>query len=197
MGTDLLRDDAKCREAFRRGERWAMAAVYRNYAPLAYTIVSQGFGGFRGFFDPVLRDDAVQNIFAAAFEERARLAYDGIQDYARFLRGLAQNICRQMLDRGRRFARTPETEVAAVPQAEPDAELELIDAEAERVCRKFRESLTDAAEKAVLVRYFTDGEAEETLAEELSLTRYRLRKVIADVRKKMTRYLKEHGIDGT
>lgn len=195
MGTDLLRDDAKCREAFRKGERWAMAAVYRAYAPLAYTIVSQGFGGFRGFYDPVLRDDAVQNIFAAAFEARARLAYDGLNDYARFLRGLAQNVCRQMLDRDRRFQRTPDDDVAAVPQAEPDAESELIDAEAQDVCRRFRESLSDPMEKAVLTRYFADGEAEETLADALGLTRYRLRKIIGDVKKKMTRYLKEHGID--
>ena len=195
MGTDLLRDDAKCREAFRKGERWAMAAVYRTYAPLAYTIVSQGFGGFRGFYDPVLRDDAVQNIFAAAFEARARLAYDGLNDYARFLRGLAQNVCRQMLDRDRRFQRTPDDDVAAVPQAEPDAESELIDAQAQDVCRRFRESLSDPMEKAVLTRYFADGEAEETLADALGLTRYRLRKIIGDVKKKMTRYLKEHGID--
>src|SRR5690606_21160993 len=77
MSDDLLRDDAVCREAFRRGERWAMEAVYRRYLPLIHTVVSRGFSGFRGFFDPVQRDDAVQAIFAAAFEERARLAYDG------------------------------------------------------------------------------------------------------------------------
>ena len=193
MGDDLLRDDATCREAFRRGERWAMEAVYRSYAPLVHVVVRQGFGGFRGFYDPVTRDDAVQNVFAAAFEERARLAYDGIADYARFLRGLAHNICRQMLDKDRRFARTPEVEPEP---AGHDVEAAFIDEETRRICAGFAASLTDARERDVLTRYFGDGAAEETLAPELGLTRYRLRKIIATVKKKMTRYLVEHGLDG-
>jgi len=192
---DLLRDDARCREAFRRGERWAMEAVYRSYAPLIHLVVRQGFGGFRGFYDAVTRDDAVQTIFAAAFEERARLAYDGVHDYARFLRGLAHNVCRQMLDKDRRFARTPDPEPAATVPA-PDLEAELIDAETRALCRAFADSLKDPHERVVLARYFQDGAAEEALAPELGLTRYRLRKVIAAVKKKMTRYLAEHGLDG-
>lgn len=195
MGDDLLRDDARCREAFRRGERWAMEAVYRSYAPLVHIVVRQGFGGFRGFYDPVTRDDAVQTVFAAAFEERARLAYDGIQDYARFLRGLAHNVCRQMLDKDRRFARVPDPEPDA-HEAGPDLETQLIDAETKKICAGFAGSLQDAHERAVLTRYFCDGAAEETLAPELDVTRYRLRKIIATVKKKMARYLTEHGLDG-
>jgi len=193
MDDDLLRDDARCREAFRRGERWAMEAVYRTYAPLIHVVVRQGFGGFRGFYDPVTRDDAVQNVFTAAFEERARLAYDGVHDYARFLRGLAHNICRQMLDKDRRFARTPDAEPGAA-EAAADLEAALIDEETRRICQGFAATLTDPAERAVLTRYFAEGAAEEALAPELGLTRYRLRKVIAAVRKKMTRYLAAHGV---
>ena len=172
-----------------------MEAVYRGYAPLIQHVVRQGFGGFRGFYDPVTRDDAVQTIFAAAFEERARLAYDGVHDYARFLRGLAHNVCRQMLDKDRRFARTPDPEQQA-PAVAPDLEADLIDAETLRICRAFAGTLKDPHERAVLTRYFQDGAAEEALAPELGLTRYRLRKVIAAVKKKMTRYLTEHGLDG-
>lgn len=171
-----------------------MEAVYRSYVPLVYTIVSQGFGGFRGFYDAVTRDDAVQNVFAAAFDERARLAYDGVNDYARFLRGLAHNVCRQMLEKDRRFARVPESEPEPTTPT-PDLEAALIDEEARRICGGFRASLGDAIEMRVLDRYFVDGAAEETLAPELGLTRYRLRKVIAQVRKRMTKYLKEHGLD--
>lgn len=36
--------------------------------------------------------------------------------------------------------------------------------------------------------YFARGDAEETLAEALGVTRYRLRKVIAAVQKKMLRF---------
>jgi len=190
MGDDLLRDDASCREAFRRGERWAMEAVYRSYVPLVYTVVSQGFGGFRGFYDATTRDDAVQNVFTAAFEERSRLAYDGIADYTRFLRGLAQNVCRQMLEKDRRFARVPEVEASE----HHALEAELIDAETQRICAGFRQTLGERHEQVVLDRYFGDGAAEETLAPELDVTRYRLRKIIASVKKKMARYLEEHGL---
>lgn len=170
-----------------------MEAVYRSYVPLVYTVVSQGFGGFRGFYDATTRDDAVQNVFAAAFEERARLAYDGIADYARFLRGLAQNVCRQMLEKDRRFARTPEVDAAETHA--PPMEAALIDDETQRICAGFRATLGDAHERAVLERYFGDGVAEETLAPDLDVTRYRLRKIIATVKKKMARYLKEHGLE--
>ncbi|MCC6619763.1 MAG: sigma-70 family RNA polymerase sigma factor [Deltaproteobacteria bacterium] len=172
-----------------------MEAVYRSYASLIHLVVRQGFGGFRGFYDPATRDDAVQTVFAAAFEERARLAYDGVHDYARFLRGLAHNVCRQMLDRDRRFARVPEPAPDAASAA-PDLEADLIDAESRRICRAFADTLKDPLERAVLTRYFTDGAAEEALAPELGLTRYRLRKIIAAVKKKMTRHLAEHGLDG-
>ena len=191
MGDDLLRDDAACREAFRRGERWAMEAVYRHYLPLVYAIAGRGFAGFRGFFDAVQRDDAVQATFAAAFEERARLAYDGVHDYARFLRGLAQNVCRQILEKDRRFARIPEGDADA---AEADVEVALLDAEARELCRSFRAGVTDPLERAVLDGYFGEGQAEETLALTLGVTRYRLRKVIAALHKKMTRFKAARGL---
>ena len=190
MSDDLLRDDAVCREAFRKGERWAMEAVYRRYVPLIYTVVSRGFAGFRGFYDAVQRDDAVQAVFATAFEERARLAYDGVNDYARFIRGLAQNVCRQILDKDRRFARTPEIE----PSEHQDLEAALLDAEAIAICQRFREGLVDPLERAVLDGYFARGDAEEPLALALGVTRYRLRKVIAAVDKKMQRFKQQEGI---
>ncbi len=189
---DLLRDDARCREAFRRGERWAMEQVYRTYVPLIHTICSQGFGGFRGFFDPVDRDDAAQSIFAAAFEQRARLAYNGVDPYAGFLRGIAHNTIRKMLSSQRRFDRRPE---ALEPVGE-DAEARIFEDQAAEVLCAFREALADPRERAVVQRYFCDGCAEESLAEELGITRYRLRKIIATVHRRMKRHLEAHGITG-
>lgn len=189
---DLLRDDARCREAFRRGERWAMELVYRTYIPLIHTICSQGFGGFRGFFDPVDRDDAQQTIFAAAFEERARLAYNGVDPYAGFLRGIAHNTIRKMLSSQKRFDRRPE----APEPVGVDVEAQVFEDQTAAVLRAFRESVTDPRERAIIQRYFCDGCAEETLAEELNITRYRLRKTIAAVHRRMKRHLEAHGITG-
>lgn len=190
MSDDLLRDDRRCRDAFRRGERWAMEQAYHHYLPLVRAIVTHGFGGFRGFADPLDREDATQTIFAAAFEERTRLRYDGLQPYTPFLRGLAHNVVRQMLAKRTRFERTPDA-----PEEDPaTVEDTLIADELAALCRTFRASLDDPTDLELLDRYFVDGWAEERLAEHLGLTRYRTRKRIAKLHKRMTRFLAAHGV---
>lgn len=188
--TDLLRDDAATREAFRRGERSAMAQVYTEYHPLVQTICAHGFGGFRGFFSSADREDAVQQIFMAAFEERTRLAYDGLKPYGSFLRGVAQNTIRRMLEKRTRFQRKDAPE----PQAEQGLEEQAIEAETLSIVRRFRATVVDPPEPQVLQRYFIDGVSEEALAVELGCTRYRLRKTIARIHKRMEGYLKAHGV---
>jgi len=190
---DLLRDDASTREAFKRGDKWALTEVYRVYYPLVTTVITRGFGGFRGFFNPSDRDDAIQSVFAAALSEKARLRYNGVDAYSSFLRGIAQNVVRRMLDRRTKFMRTdgqPELENKVVPTAESS----YLTAEATLVVRAFRESIDDPIQRAVLQQYFVDGVAEETIAKELSITRYKVRKVIALLDRRMRRYLRQHGL---
>lgn len=194
MAEDLLRDDARVREAFRRGERWALAEVYRVYFPVAQAVACNGFGGFRGFFNPADRDDAIQTIFASAFEERARLSYNGVDPYTAFLRGIAQNVVRRMLDRSTRFHRT-DGHVRETDEDPAGAEEALIDAQSQRIVRGFLDGVTDPTERAILERYFVEGAAEEALAAELKMTRYRVRKVIALLGKRMQVYLRRHGLD--
>ena len=190
---DLLRDDASTREAFKRGDKWALTEVYRVYYPLVKTVITRGFGGFRGFFNPSDRDDAIQSVFAAALSEKARLRYNGVDAYSSFLRGISQNVVRRMLDRRTKFMRTdgqPELENKVVPTAESS----YLTAEATLVVRAFRESIDDPIQRAVLQQYFVDGVAEETIAKELSITRYKVRKVIALLDRRMRRYLRQHGL---
>ena len=193
MVDDLLRDDAKVREGFRQGERWALAEVYRVYFPVVATVMTRGFGTFRGFFNPADRDDAIQNVFTAAFEERARLSYNGLDPYSKFLRGVAQNVVRRMLEKRKRFMRTdgqPELEFGVVETAEQT----IITKQEQSVVGKFRASVDTEPDKTILQRYFVDGVAEETLASELSMTRYKVRKVISLLHRRMTKYLVAHGI---
>jgi len=191
MSDDLLRDNAKCREAFKKGERWAMTEVYQSYMPLVQTICRHGVGNFRGFFDPVDRDDAVQNIFTVAFEERSRLRYNGIDPYSAFLRGIAHNVVRKMLDKKRRFDRRPETDAN-----ELDGQVEEVFIEKETVAlvKRFRQEVTQEPDKSVLTHYYCEGMAEETLASQLGITRHKVRKTIARLHSRITRYMKSHGI---
>ncbi len=167
-----------------------MQRVYTSYAPLVHTVCRHGFGGFRGFFDPIDREDAVQSIFAAAFTEKARLSYNGIDPYASFLRGIAHNVVRRMLESRKRFERKPEQLV----QESEDLEAAAIHRQALDAVRQFRESVTDPTEATILARYFCDGWAEEKLAEHLGITRYKTRKLIAKLQKRMRKHLKAHGI---
>lgn len=156
------------------------------------TVVTRGFGSFRGFFNPADRDDAIQTIFAAAFEERARLRYNGLDPYRRFLRGIAQNTCRRMLEKRARFMRTdgqPELEVA--PET---TEARLISAQEADVVRRFQESVDTEPDKTILRAYFVDGIAEETIALDIGITRYKVRKVIALLHGRMTRWVRDHGL---
>lgn len=167
-----------------------MTRVYTTYLPLVHAVCTHGFGRFRGFFDPLDRDDAVQTIFMAAFEERSRLAYNGIDPYAAFLRGIAHNVVRRMLESRKRFDRRPET----LPPASPSLESELIEAETHAILRAFRDSIEDPRELEILNRYFCDGMSEDKLAAHLGMTRYKTRKLIAKLHKRMKRYLKDHGV---
>lgn len=166
-----------------------MQRVYQEYHPLVRTIVTHGVGGFRGFFDPVDRDDAAQSIFLAAFEERARLSYDGLKPYAAFLRGIAHNIVRRMLDSKTRFDRKPSDD----HRPPEDLEAAVLHAQAQAVMSQFRASVTDPREQLVLQRYFCDGEAEERLAPELGITRYRLRRIVSKLHERMTSHMTSHG----
>jgi RNA polymerase sigma factor (sigma-70 family) len=170
-----------------------MERVFQTYMPLVRIVVKHGFGGFRGFRNPADQDDAAQQVFCAAFEENARLRYDGLQPYTGYLRGMAHNIVRQILSKDQRFQRTDGAPIPEDPLAR-DLEACVLDRETEALVRRFRESVTDTVDQAVLTGYFIDGKAEEALAAELRLTRYRVRKTIAALHKRMTRYMRENDV---
>ena len=167
-----------------------MSQVYDAYAPLVQTICTHGFkGGFRGFFDPVEREDAQQQIFAAAFDERARLSYDGIKPYSAFLRGISRNVIHRMLEKRTRFERTPE-QVDAPEHTLEDAAME---SEQLGLMRRFRQGVDTEPDKTILQLYYVEGWAEERLAAHLGMTRYKTRKVIAALHKQMMKHMTRHG----
>ena len=181
---DLLQDDADCREAFRRGERSAMTRVYIEYRPFVEMMCCRGVGNFRGFFRPADQDDAIQAVFLAAFEERTRLAYDGLRPYGAFLRGVAHNVLRRMLEKRAQFERPVPAEHAG-DSGEAGQEEAVVESQARAFARRLRESLEEPAEREIFDRYFIDGMAEESLAKHTGLTRYRARKIIARLHRRM------------
>src|SRR5574341_691980 len=85
-------------DAFRRGDRAALAAVYEHYVAGVSAILRHGFafssGGartrFHGYRSQFELEDILQEVFSRAFSERARLAWDGLTPYESYLAGIAR-----------------------------------------------------------------------------------------------------------
>ena len=110
----LLADNRELLNHFRRGETRALEQIYRHYAPRIATFLSRGFTfksrdrclHFRGYHQAFDIDNALQETFARAFSERARLSYDGLRSYQVYLLAIARNL---VLDefRSREVAMSP------------------------------------------------------------------------------------------
>lgn len=87
-------------EAYRRGDREAMDTVYKHYNRGVTSFLRKGFtfrSGhghffFRGIQDPHDLQNAVQEIFRRAFEERARKSYNGINSFSNWILAIGRNM---------------------------------------------------------------------------------------------------------
>jgi DNA-binding transcriptional regulator LsrR (DeoR family) len=59
--------------------------------------------------------------------------------------------------------------------------------------RDFKEGL-GKKEREILERYYVNGEAEESIAKEVGMTRYKVRKSIAALHRMMQRHVRNHGL---
>lgn len=107
---DRLEADRLWLDAFRRGERAALARVFRTYAPLVARVVRRGVAvevdGARlrlGADLPEHEVEAlVQEVFLRAFAPKARESFDGVRSYAAWLTTITKNV---VVDRARRVRR--------------------------------------------------------------------------------------------
>ncbi len=182
---------------FRDGDPEALAEVYRRHVgALTRMLRAAAFRG-RGF--AILRssfeiENAVLEVFARAFEPRARMVYDGIRPYEQFLMGIARNYLLET-------SRARELAVGLAPGADEldqalaesqDAHRQLEDREVEELLRNFRTSLS--AEEAHLYELrFDQGLAQEAAAERMGLTRIQLRRRELALKKKLLAFLKSRG----
>jgi RNA polymerase sigma factor (sigma-70 family) len=116
----LLVERRELLDRFRSGQRSALEEVYRHYAPEVANFLSRGFGfssrgrdmRFTGYAQPCDLDNALQETFARAFRESARLGYDGLHSYKNYLLAIARNFVLDEL-RSREVAMTPFVELQA------------------------------------------------------------------------------------
>jgi RNA polymerase sigma factor (sigma-70 family) len=110
----LLMERRELLDRFKRGERRALEEVYRHYVPEVAAFLQRGFSfnsagrmmRFAGFSQPFDLDNALQETFARAFRESARLGYDGLRSYKNYLLAIARNFVLDEL-RTREVAMSP------------------------------------------------------------------------------------------
>ncbi|MEZ4271549.1 MAG: sigma-70 family RNA polymerase sigma factor [Myxococcota bacterium] len=93
-------------EAFRRGEREALSAIYDAHVDAVSTVIRLGFNldvknavRIPGILDADQQGECIQEVFLRAFSRKSRHAYDGQRPYKPYLLRIAKNL---LIDRLRR-----------------------------------------------------------------------------------------------
>ena len=155
---DLLR-------RFRAGDRAALEEVYFAYVDLVAHVVRQSFHGAEAA-------DLIQETFARAFAERARLGYDGLRPYKPFLMTVCRNL---VVDEARKRGR--EVVVEDPPEPLPGdaaADPEWADAATVGVVERYVAGLDGKLRALYEERYVKDRSQNEAAAA-LGLTRQKVR----------------------
>ncbi len=213
-----LLDSSESLEAFRRGDRAALEAVYRHYVGEVerllrggFTFTSQGDTiRFRGLRAPFRLQEAIQESFIKAFRESARAAYDGSRPFGPYLMTIARNL---IIDDYRRRKLEAELfvhlgDVGFDGEAEADTlgrlsgEADKPSPEAHAWRRQLAEALSafiadlDDVDGRILREHLLGSQTQQGIADDLGISRNDVRKHIRLLRERLLRHLKSEGIIG-
>ncbi len=193
-------------DRFRRGERAALKEVYEAYvndvATLArrgFTMESQGHVYVAGA-DADGEAELVQESFAKAFGEKARLSFDGLRPYRPFLLRITKNL---MIDRyrARKKARAREDgsgigDIDALLEANADfaiaedREEDLHWKKLEATTKDFLAALSGESQDVIRLR-FAEELSQDAVADQLQCSRRRVRTIENRVQKQLRRHLEK------
>jgi RNA polymerase sigma-70 factor (ECF subfamily) len=198
-----LVEDRALLDAFRRGDRAALAEVYREYVRPLYALVATGFsfesgGGrrwFAGYHDPWVQENTVQEVFARAFTPAARNAYDGLRPYRNYLFTIGRNLIMDAL-RARSHEEVTGSEPDAgdevAPAPAPAAEEELAARQLESHCAAFCAAL-DSPARALFEARFRAGLSVEETARRLQVSEHQVKRGERHLKKRFFLEMKRHG----
>src|SRR5262245_18856127 len=207
---DLLQNNRPLLDAFRRGDRHALTEVYFHYVDAVARLVQFGFvieaQGSRipGAPDVDVEHELIQEVFVRAFSENARLQYDGIRPYRPYLLRIAKNL---LVDRLRRKGQTVPFEensedVVNEYSSEANAPFSIGGGRAEEDLhwQRLAAATTDyvasqSAEMRELIRLrFDEERSQQEVAEQMSISRRRVRTLEAKAQAGLRRHLKRLGL---
>ena len=200
----IFANDRELLDRFRRGERTALAAVFEFYVDEVATLARRGFtieSSGHVYVRGASRDgefELVQETFAKAFAEKARLAYDGLSPYRPYLLRITKNL---MIDRFRaeqKDARTIGVDIGDLDALQPAAE-EPPDLHWQKLAAATAEYVATLGPDAreVVRRRFEEGDSQDKVAEALGWTRRKVRTVERDVQEGLRSWLKRRGLSET
>jgi RNA polymerase sigma factor (sigma-70 family) len=190
-------------DAFRRGDRDALAQVYDHYYPVVVEIASRGFSfesgsawyRFRGAMSPSDLFDLVHDVFTAVFAERARLGYSGTSPYGAYLGQVTRNriISRLRADQRTRLEGPPAAEAEPAPVIAASPEDELIARQTQEVVQSFLARQSEAVRALARLRFGEDLSQEQAAAA-LGLSRKKVRLLEDELRRGLLRHLRSRGV---
>jgi len=204
--TQLVEDRALL-DAFRRGERAAMEAVYREYARRLFAFLTTGFSYmsqgrtcvFGGYREPWELEGTVQEVFARAFADSARQAYDGLRPYQNYLFTIARNL---VIDRFRRQGRetlASSDDAADLAMEEEDAGHRPSDPERDAAERELQGRVEafvgrlERGEQDIFEQRFRKGQSIEAVAGVLGVSEHRVKAVERKLKKRFFHEMRRHG----
>ena len=215
----LLAKDKELLEAYRRGAREAMDTVYRHYQHTVTAFLRRGFtfrSGqghfyFRGIQDVSELQNAVQEVFRRAFEERARHSYNGVSSYANWILAIGRNmVINQFRNREVAFSNyisakdvrghlavmddeiTEEFSGVLYGNQANQQDLAFEKDELKGLLHSFTAELNEE-EQQLLVLRFAEGVGQEETAKALGSTRMKVRTAEARLRNRLRAYLRKSG----
>lgn len=214
----LLIKNPELLQAFRRGDKAAMEMVYRHYVKGVSHFMQKGFtfrSGerffyFKGYRSPFDLHNAAQEVFRRAFEERARLSYNGVNSYSNWILAIARNmIINQFRHKEIPFSQfedrsgeggerqwdneiTEEYSGVLYGTASEKQDQALEKAQLQVLIQRFMEQLSEEDRELVRVR-FSEGLGQEDAAKALSSTRMKIRTQEAKVRRRLIAFLRSSG----
>jgi RNA polymerase sigma-70 factor (ECF subfamily) len=177
---------------FRAGDRAALEEVYWAYVERVEAIARNGFAKVAGASSEDVAD-VVQETFARAFSDEARLRFDGLRDYAPFLWSITRHALAESWRRAGRHQSVPDIETLAELSQDGASEVEPIDAALARAVEEYIATLSPEM-SAVHRELYVLGRSQREAASATGITRQSLRTLEKRLRKGLAAALKRKGL---
>ncbi len=185
---ETLESDRPWLDGFRRGDRDALARVFRAYV----ADVTRTVRAARGRLPEHEVEALVQEVFVKALQPKARAAYDGVRPFGAWLATVARNLVMDQLRRGGRTVPLEGDVLDSAGAESQDPVERLQDEQLQRVVAAFRAAL-DTEDQAIYRVRFEETRSIVDAARTLGWSEIKLRRRDTRLRVRLLEALRAEG----